>query len=248
MFYIYEWYIIETGEVIYVGKGTRNRYKASKKNEYFKYIVSEHDCAVRILEYFEDETDAFIAEKERIIELMDIGQCRCNKIVGGGGLQRIWTDERRHQMSINNPMREERQRQRMSEYNPMKNAEVARKVGAKKKRPVVINNIEYAGTVDAARELEVANFTILTWVKQGHDALGNSCYYLDEGPKDFVMPINKSFKPILIDGEYFPTAKSGADHYGWGLTSVLYAINHSGYFRGHKCEYANQQPNHRNSI
>lgn len=28
MFYVYEWYIVETGEIFYVGKGCKNRYKS----------------------------------------------------------------------------------------------------------------------------------------------------------------------------------------------------------------------------
>lgn len=30
MFYVYEWYIVDTGEIIYVGKGKGNRYKVRK--------------------------------------------------------------------------------------------------------------------------------------------------------------------------------------------------------------------------
>ena len=29
MFYVYEWYIVETGEIFYVGKGCKNRYKST---------------------------------------------------------------------------------------------------------------------------------------------------------------------------------------------------------------------------
>ena len=27
MYYVYEWYNVDTGEILYVGKGTGNRYK-----------------------------------------------------------------------------------------------------------------------------------------------------------------------------------------------------------------------------
>lgn len=30
-YYVYEWYIVETGEVFYLGKGCRNRYKTFDK-------------------------------------------------------------------------------------------------------------------------------------------------------------------------------------------------------------------------
>lgn len=32
-FYVYEWYIVETGEVFYVGKGTGNRALSSKSRD-----------------------------------------------------------------------------------------------------------------------------------------------------------------------------------------------------------------------
>ena len=35
MFYVYEWFIKETDEIIYVGKGCRNRYKVRKHNRFF---------------------------------------------------------------------------------------------------------------------------------------------------------------------------------------------------------------------
>ena len=39
MFYVYEWYIVETGEIFYVGKGSGNRVTSMKdRNEYFKNI------------------------------------------------------------------------------------------------------------------------------------------------------------------------------------------------------------------
>lgn len=35
MFYVYEWFIKETNEVIYVGKGKGKRYKVRKHNRLF---------------------------------------------------------------------------------------------------------------------------------------------------------------------------------------------------------------------
>ena len=30
-FYVYEWFVVKTDEIFYVGKGCRNRYKAKNK-------------------------------------------------------------------------------------------------------------------------------------------------------------------------------------------------------------------------
>lgn len=47
-FYVYEWYIINTGEVFYVGKGTGNRYKSlNSRNYFFQCMYNSHDCDVR---------------------------------------------------------------------------------------------------------------------------------------------------------------------------------------------------------
>ena len=40
MFYVYEWFIVETNFVFYVGKGCRNRYKVRKHNKLFNYIIN----------------------------------------------------------------------------------------------------------------------------------------------------------------------------------------------------------------
>ena len=54
-FYVYEWFIIETKEIFYVGKGCRNRYKVRKHNKLFNSILENNNCASRIIMYFETE-------------------------------------------------------------------------------------------------------------------------------------------------------------------------------------------------
>ena len=39
MYYVYEWYVIDTNEIFYVGKGTRNRYKVRKHNKFFDDFI-----------------------------------------------------------------------------------------------------------------------------------------------------------------------------------------------------------------
>ena len=55
MYYVYEWYVIETNEVFYVGKGTRNRYKVKKHNKFFNDFISRQNCDSRIIKTFKKE-------------------------------------------------------------------------------------------------------------------------------------------------------------------------------------------------
>ena len=188
MFYIYEWYIENTNEVIYVGKGSKNRFKVCKHNYMFNEFLKRFKCKSRIVKYYETEQLAFEAEAQRISELKAIGQCVCNINTGGkGGLSEHWTPEKRRKYSENNVMKSQEQRKRMSKNNPMKNPEIAEKV-AKKTR-----------------------------------------------------------KPVLVDGKYFNSVTSAAQYIGtWDLYLTKCLKNKSGLCKGHKCEYANQQPSQEN--
>lgn len=68
----------------------------------------------------------------------------------------------------------------MSESNPMKNPEIARKVANKNKRPIILNGVKYSGTVDAAKDLGITTQTVLTWLRRGFDSKNNPCRYEDE--------------------------------------------------------------------
>ena len=103
MFYVYEWFIKNTNEIIYVGKGSKNRYKVRKHNYIFNEFIKRYNCDSRIVKYFESEKEAFAAEFDRINELKLIGQCVCNINAGGaGGTIEHWTEERRKTYSENN--------------------------------------------------------------------------------------------------------------------------------------------------
>ena len=188
MFYIYEWYIENTNEVIYVGKGTKNRYKVRKHNYMFNEFLKRFNCNSRIIEYYENEQEAFTAETERISEFKSIGQCVCNINTGGrGGLSEHWTPEKRQKYSEKNVMKSAKQRKRMSKNNPMKNPEIAEKV---------------------ARQIR---------------------------------------KPVIVDGQYFESVTSAAEYIGtWDLYLTRCLKEKQGFCKGHKCEYANQQPSQEN--
>ena len=128
-FYVYEWFIVETNEIFYVGKGCRNRYKVKKHNSVFNYILKHNNCESRIIKFFDEEKDAFEYEYLRVKELKQKGQCKANIYQVGLGGTINWRDEKnKEKYSKYNIMKSEDQRKRMSESNPMKNIEVKKRV------------------------------------------------------------------------------------------------------------------------
>lgn len=180
MYYVYEWFIKETGEVIYVGKGTRNRYKVKKHNRFFNDMIKRFDCESRIIKEFEDEKAAFEYEYDRINELRIIGQCVCNIYDGGtGGTTSWWDENRRKWYSEHNAMKSEAQRKRMSDNNPMKDKKVSEHVNLQKRRPVIINGKEYESVKSVMEEYGVAYGTVKKWCEKGINPKGEICKYED---------------------------------------------------------------------
>ena len=65
-FYVYKWFNLDTGEVFYIGKGCRNRYKAtSKRNKYFLEYIKTHNTKSEIILDNLTEKEAF--EKEKVL-------------------------------------------------------------------------------------------------------------------------------------------------------------------------------------
>ena len=248
MFYVYEWFIVETGEIIYVGKGCKNRYKVRKHNMLFNELVRRFECESRIIRHFYNEKDAFAFEYDRINELQSIGQCKCNIRKGGfGGESDGWTQEKREKYSRNNVMKAAEQRKRMSERNPMKNPEIAQKTNAKKQRKVVINGVLYKSVKFAAESLNVAEYTVITWCHRGYDTKGKPCRYFDEPQKDYpdmkrTHPKVTTSKAVFVDGIRYETVKDAADDIGVWSESIIRAIKANRPCKGHECRYDNQQP------
>ena len=134
MYYVYEFYIVDTDEIVYVGKGTGRRYKVtSQRNELLTKMLAQNSCESRIVKTFENEKDAFAFEFDYINELKARGQCVCNIHSGGaGGSGEYWTEELRKEYSEKNVMKSPEQRKRMSANNPMKNPEIAKRTNGKK--------------------------------------------------------------------------------------------------------------------
>lgn len=47
VYYVYEYYIKQTGEVFYVGKGRDNRYKDLNRNDIFRRISESYEIDVK---------------------------------------------------------------------------------------------------------------------------------------------------------------------------------------------------------
>ena len=64
-YYVYAWFIEETGEIFYIGKGSGARacQRIKSRNQYFKNIISKHKCDYMFLRFTNDEELAFDMEK-----------------------------------------------------------------------------------------------------------------------------------------------------------------------------------------
>ena len=191
MFYIYEWFNVNTNEVFYVGKGTYNRYKVKKRNKLFNEYIINNECDVRIIKYYENELMCFKDEEKLIKHYKSIGQCQCNCVFGGcGGVKTCWTKEMREKMSKENPMKSKEQRLRMSINNPMKNPDIAKIVGEKHRKPFYIGNMKFSNLKEASDYYKVTQTTISGWIKRGKNKNGDICYH-----------IKTEEKPITVDKE-----------------------------------------------
>lgn len=215
MYYVYEFFIVDTGEIIYVGKGTRNRYKCRcKRNVHLTSMLNLYECDSRIVKTFDSEEDAFSCENEYIKELKAKGQCVCNIYSGGaGGSGEYWTEELRKEYSVHNIMKSEHQRKRMSDNNPMKNHDVAVKVNSRKRKPVIIGNTEYCSVSQACKTLGVCGQTIKKWCKKGANPNGELCRYKNE--KQIIFSgkrFNKGgCRSLMYNGKHYETPKDLAE-------------------------------------
>lgn len=254
MFYVYMWFIKDTNEVFYIGKGCRRCYETSRRNEIFKEIYNQNDCDVKIIKYFEDEQDALDYEHQLILEYRKLGQAQANIDDGGkGGLSFIWTDKMREYKSKYNPMKDLRQRQRMSDENPMKNPEIAKRVGMKHRKAVIIDGQEYSCAQEAANVYNVSKETITHWCKIGCNSKKQICYYKNQEPLDKNIDFNIA-KPhigshsVYVDDIYYPSIMEAAkaNHFSYSRFSSALKEGRTTY-KNHSCRYADQQPSQENS-
>jgi hypothetical protein len=169
-YYVYEWYIVETGEVFYVGKGSGNRATSMKdRNDLFKQIRREHKCDYRILRYFTDNKEAFAYEKERGLELKAIGQARACFMLGAEDrytddsvfdkMSRTWFEkgfepwnkgkqmdeayrERCRKAKLGTSQSEETKRKRSAALmNHPVSEDVRKRIAAARRKPIIVHDI-----------------------------------------------------------------------------------------------------------
>ena len=89
IFYVYMWYYKDTGAVFYIGKGQGRRWLdvSSRRNRFFKRIVSKFKDEVAVKKYAENmtEDEAYALEKKLIEEYWRKGECKANLAEGGRG-------------------------------------------------------------------------------------------------------------------------------------------------------------------
>lgn len=182
MFYVYEWFIVDTNEIFYVGKGAKKRYlQTTKRNKIFNNYLKSANCNSRIIKTFQTEQEAFEYEHARIIELKAMNQAKANLDNGGnGGVNFIWTDEMRKYKSVYNPMKDKSQRERMSMNNPMKNKATQDKVKPFVQKAIIIDGIEYVSISEVQKIFNVAHNTVIKWCEKGITSFGKPCKYKDK--------------------------------------------------------------------
>lgn len=237
MYYVYEWFIEETGEIIYVGKGTRGRYKVKKHNKFFNDMIKRYKCSSRIVKEFENEDDAFRYEFERVLELKIKGQCVCNIYNGGfGGDTKWWTEERRKEYSENNVMKNQEQRKRMSENNPMKNKETARRVAEKNSRKICVEDKVYPSLLKVSESYKVSPQLFLYWLQRGYTKNHERCYYYGEQPKELQILTHSGSKEnisVIVDGVKYDSIRFASKAIGCNSSYLSRALKTNKTVKGH---------------
>lgn len=243
MYYVYKFYRTDTGEVLYIGKGTGNRYKVRNgRNALLANAFLKYECESEIIKYFEDEKEAFEYEDELIEKYKKLGECSCNMHKGGaGGSGEYWTEELRHEYSVNNVMKSKEQRERMSKNNPMKNSEIASIVAKKKSKPVVINGIEYQSIAKACETYSTCPETIRSWCAKGVNSKGELCRFKD---KEQVVFTDKRYnkggsRQVTYDGKIYEAVIDLANDIGKGETTIHSWLRRGFSPDGKPCRYLN---------
>ena len=104
-FYVYRYSIEDTGEVIYIGKGSGDRYKnTTDRNKFFISMYKTHKCKVQILWNYMTEEEAFALEKTLIAYYRLYTNCRLTNVCNGGegATGYHWSEEDKRKMSERN--------------------------------------------------------------------------------------------------------------------------------------------------
>lgn len=82
-YYVYIWYLEDSNEVFYVGKGSGNRVTSMKdRNPHFRHIRNKCKCGYKIVRYFDNEEEAYDYELKLGKEYKAKGQAWCCYVLG----------------------------------------------------------------------------------------------------------------------------------------------------------------------
>lgn len=116
-YYVYEYFVVSTGEVFYVGKGCGNRYKSlSSRNKFFRDFYRTHDCDVRIVLNGLTEEQAYQEEFNRIQWYRAHTQYRLTNQTDGGDGTRGFKPSEEQKRKIGNTLRQKWQDQKFRSH------------------------------------------------------------------------------------------------------------------------------------
>lgn len=167
-----------------------------------------------------------------ICEYKEKGQCCCNLDNGGvGGVNFTWTPEMRKYYSKYNIMKSKKQRERMSEHNPMKNKDIALKVGIKHRKPFYIGDKLYNTLLEASKDYSVTIQAINYWLKVGYNKNKELVYYKGAEKPNIDLSINKHIsnnQKVLYDNIEYNSIKELAKTLKVNYTTIF------NYYQKHK--------------
>ena len=125
-FYVYEWYVVDTNEVFYVGKGCGNRLnRISCRNKFFQDIYKSHKSKARKIYENLTEKEAFEKEIETIKYYKENTNYRLTNQTNGGEGTAGWVPSKEFcdkQSSIHKSQwRDEKYRKKMIQIRNDKN-------------------------------------------------------------------------------------------------------------------------------
>jgi hypothetical protein len=207
-FYVYEHIRKDTGEVFYVGKGSKDRFKVKQgRNPYWNNVVNKSNGFIpKILINVDNEELAYLCESERIDQLKRLGCLLTNLNEGGEGSYKP-SDETRAKMSAS----------RQGEKNPRFNINSRRQ--------------KYARKEFVSDEIKSANMKKNHWSKTGSYVPPSGTKYSEErkqklrGCRESVAGgKNPKAKSIFYDGKEFLCIKDFASYLNVAYKTLVVKI------------------------
>lgn len=262
-FYVYEWYVVTTGEVFYVGKGTKNRYKTLMgRNKFFLDVYKSHECNVRIVCDNLTEHQAFQKEIALIKHYREkYPQYRLtNQTAGGEGVSGWeapeWYRElmRRKNMGANNPnynnkwsdeQKAEASNRMVGKYCDSKNPNSRRVmcvetgiIYSTEKEAIEANHIKDQSNMSAALKEKYRTAGGLHWVDETMFEMLSLKTNRDEYLKDCYLK-NSHIRPIVcIDtNTIYKSIAELSLTLGVAKNTIRYSLEHKGCFTYNNLTY-----------